>query len=413
MKRTKKQLSLVLVLVMALTVLNGYAAKANATITVTLRVEQDEKTLIPPVEVTLTEADKKSYGIGLSTETLTPLHALAKYLSVTKNASDETMKNFIQASESQYGLFLEGINTDGSSSGSPAAGSQDGVSWMFAVNNTSPNVGVSAYELKDCESVVLYGIWGGGTWPDLAETNYSYWEQDSYSAAVGTPLTVRLKGLGYDENYNSIIKDIAGASVIAAPYSEKEGSVTESTASIIGATDESGTASLTFTKAGTYTLSAYRKAEDGTHYDISRPYAVVTVSDVPSATATPAQTQAPSPTPGTTVTTPRPCDGILPPRIIQKPSYPTSLKATVKKGTSKKKTIQLSWKKAKYAKGYRVYISKKKNKGYKKLADTKKTKLKFKRKKGTYYIRIKAYNIINKKRVYGRFSKTKKIIIKG
>lgn len=279
MKRTKKQLSLFLVLVMALTVLNGFAAKANTNITVTLRVEQDEKTLITPVEVTLTEADKKSYGIGLSTDTLTPLHALAKYLSETKGASDEAMKNYIQASRSQYGLFLEGINTDGSSSGSPAAGSQDDVSWMFAVNNTDPNVSVSAYELKDHDSIVLYGIWGGGTWPDLEETNYSYWDQDSYSAVTGKPLTVRLKGLGYDESYNSIIKDIAGASVIAAPYSEREVSVTESTASITGTTDENGTASLTFAEAGAYTLSAYRKAKDGTHYDISRPYAVVTVSD--------------------------------------------------------------------------------------------------------------------------------------
>ena len=47
------------------------AAKAADTLTITLRVEQDEYTLIPPVQVTLTEADKKDYGIGLPTDIIT------------------------------------------------------------------------------------------------------------------------------------------------------------------------------------------------------------------------------------------------------------------------------------------------------------------------------------------------------
>lgn len=413
MKNKKKHLSLLLVLVMVLTMVSGFVAKADTSITVTLRVEQDEATRIPPVQVRLTDADKRDFGIGLDTDKLTPLHALAKYMSEKKGATDATMKQYIQASESQYGLFLEGISTDGTSSGSPAAGSQDGVSWMFAVNNTSPSVGVSAYELSDQESLVLYGIWGGGTWPDNAETNYSYFDQSAYTVASGQPLSVRLKGLGYDENYNSITKDLTDASVIAASCTDDSSTATEKNAALTAKTDEKGTASLTFSKAGKYVLSAYRKAEDGTHYNISRPYAVVTVTDTSTAL-----TASPTPSAPTATNTPAapsitPDQGILPPTVDKAPGKPTSVKAIVKKSKKKKKTVRLTWKKRKGAKGYRIYISQKKNKGFQKLADTKKTTLNFKRKKGTYYIRVKAYIVkADKTRLYSKNSKTLKVKIK-
>lgn len=418
MKQTKKQLSLLLVLVMVLSVFNGYTAKAETNITVTLRVEQDAKTLITPIEVTLTDADKKDYGIGLPTETLTPLHALAKYLTEAKGATDATMKQYIQASESQYGLFLEGISTDGTSSGSPAAGSQDNVSWMFAVNNTAPTTGVSGYELKDHASIVFYGIWSGGIWPDNVETNYSYWDQDSYTATSGKPITVKLNGLGYDDSYNSIIKNIAGASVIAAPYSNQApDSVVESTASVTGTTDTNGMVSLTFTKAGVYTLSAYRKADDGVHYNISRPYALVTVSDETGATEVP--TQAPTLTPTVSPTSSPDVNSIqrtdvITTKKVQAPAKPTRLKVTVKKGKKKNKTVQISWKKAKRAKGYCVNIKTKKKKGYKtNVIYTKKTKIKLKLKKGTYLIRVKAYTYDESKRkIYGTASKILKKNIK-
>lgn len=413
MKNKKKHLSLLLVLVMVLSMVSGYVAKAETSITVTLRVEQDEATLIAPVQVTLTDADKKDYGIGLDTDKLTPLHALAKYMSEKKGATDATMEQYIQASESQYGLFLEGISTDGASSGSPAAGSQDGVSWMFAVDNTSPSVSVAAYELEDRESVVLYGIWGGGTWPDNEETNYSYFDQTTYTVQAGQTLSVSLKGLGYDENYNSITKDLADASVIAAPCADESCTATEKNAVLTEKTNETGTASLSFANAGSYVLSAYRKAEDGTHYNISRPYAVVTVTN-PTASPTPEATAtATAPANTTPEPTYTPEQGILPPADAQAPAKPKSLKAVVKKSKKAKKTVQLTWKKVAGAKGYRVTLSKKKNKGFKKLADTKKTKLNFKRKKGTYYIRIKAYTVrADKTRLYGKNSKTLKIKIK-
>lgn len=416
MKNKKKLLSLLLVFIMALTMFQGFAAKAESSITVTLRVEQDEATLVPPVQVTLTDADKKDYGIGLETETLTPLHALAKYLTEKKGATDDTMRNYIKASQSQYGLYVEGINTDGTSDGSPSAGTQDGTSWMYAVNNTSPNVGMGSYELKTSDSITLYGIWGGGDWPNNVETNYTYFDQNKYTVKKNTSLSLGLKGLGYDEDYNSIVKEMKDASVIAASYTDETSTATEKNATVSAKTDDTGTASLTFQTAGKYVLSAYRKAADGIHYDISRPYAIVTVTDdTPTATptstpsnvptATPAATQSPAPSA-------TPSEAVAPPVSAKAPAKPTSVKAVVKKSTKKKKTVTLTWKKIKSASGYRVTISTKTNKGFKKLADVKKTKLTFKKKKGTYYVKVKAYIASGNKRIYSKASKTLKIKVK-
>ena len=283
---------------------------------------------------------------------------------------------------------------------------------MFAVNNTSPHVGVASYELEDQESIVLYGIWDGGTWPDNVETNYSYFDQTTYAVQAGQTLSVSLKGLGYDENYNSITKDLADASVIAASCTDESNAATEKNAILTAKTNEKGTAFLSFSKAGSYVLSAYRKAEDGTHYNISRPYAVVTVAEpsaAPTATATPT---APANTPAPPTITPG--QGLLPPAVVQAPAKPKSLKAVVKKSRKTQKTVQRTWKKVKGAKGYRITLSKKKNKGFKKLTDTKKTKLNFKKKKGIYYIRIKAYTVkTDNTRLYGKNSKTLKIKIKA
>lgn len=416
MKNKKKLLSLLLVFIMALTMFQGFAAKAESSITVTLRVEQDEATLVPPVQVTLTDADKKDYGIGLETETLTPLHALAKYLTEKKGATDDTMRNYIKASQSQYGLYVEGINTDGTSDGSPSAGTQDGTSWMYAVNNTSPNVGMGSYELKTSDSITLYGIWGGGDWPNNVETNYTYFDQNKYTVKKNTSLSLGLKGLGYDADYNSIVKEMKDASVIAASYTDETSTATEKNATVSAKTDDTGTASLTFQTAGKYVLSAYRKAADGIHYDISRPYAIVTVTDdTPTATptstpsnvptATPAATQSPAPSA-------TPSEAVAPPVSAKAPAKPTSVKAVVKKSTKKKKTVTLTWKKIKSASGYRVTISTKTNKGFKKLADVKKTKLTFKKKKGTYYVKVKAYIASGNKRIYSKASKTLKIKVK-
>lgn len=428
MKNKKKLLSVLLVFVMTVSVFHGYAAKAADTVKVTLRLEQDNKTLVTPVEVTLTDEDKKDYGIGLSTETLTPLHALAKYLTEKKGATTETMKNYIMASKSQYGLYVTGISIDGKSDGSASSDALDGVNWGYAVNNTDPGVGMGSYSLKNNDAVTIYGLWGGGTWPNNVETNYSYFENSTLNTTVSNKTTVSLKGVGYDENYTPIVKSISNATVVAAKYENEASTATKDTAVATAQTDDNGVATLSFDKAGTYVLSAYRLDSDGKHSNISRPYGIVKVLaavTAPTATPTVTPTAAPTVTPTTTpagdslgkpvptktpTATPTPASddkGIK--KVAKKP---TKVKVVVKKSKKKKKSVTVSWKKAANAKGYRITLSKKKNGKYKKVTDTKKTKYTFKKTKGTYYVKLTAYVVKSDKATFSKATKPVKFKVK-
>ena len=420
MKNKKKLLSVLLVFVMTVSVFHGYAAKAADTVKVTLRLEQDNKTLVTPVEVTLTDEDKKDYGIDLSTETLTPLHALAKYLTEKKGATTETMKNYIMASKSQYGLYVTGISIDGKSDGSASSDALDGVNWGYAVNNTDPGVGMGSYSLKNNDAVTIYGLWGGGTWPNNVETNYSYFENSTLNTTVSKKTTVSLKGVGYDENYNPIVKSISNATVVAAKYENEASTATTGNAVSLVQTDENGTATLSFDKAGTYVLSAYRLDSDGKHSNISRPYGIVkvlaavtapTATPTVTPTATPAGDSLGKPVPTKTPTaTPTPASddkGIK--KVAKKP---TKVKVVVKKSKKKKKSVTVSWKKAANAKGYRIALSKKKNGKYKKVTDTKKTKYTFKKTKGTYYVKLTAYVVKSDKATFSKATKPVKFKVK-
>lgn len=420
MKNKKKLLSVLLVFVMTISVFHGYAAKAADTVKVTLRLEQDNKTLVTPVEVTLTDEDKKDYGIGLSTETLTPLHALAKYLTEKKGATTETMKNYIMASKSQYGLYVTGISIDGKSDGSASSDALDGVNWGYAVNNTDPGVGMGSYSLKNNDAVTIYGLWGGGTWPNNVETNYSYFENDTVSTTVSGKATVTLKGLGYDKNFvASIVKPISKATVVAAKYENEASTATTGNAVSLVQTDENGTATLSFDKAGTYVLSAYRLDSDGKHSNISRPYGIVKVlaavtapTATPTATPTAAPTATPTVTPVPTVTPAPPTPASDDKGIKKVAKTPTKVKVVVKKSKKKKKSVTVSWKKAANAKGYRIALSKKKNGKYKKVTDTKKTKYTFKKTKGTYYVKLTAYVVKSDKATFSKATKPVKFKVK-
>ena len=436
MKNKKKLLSVLLVFVMTVSVFHGYAAKAADTVKVTLRLEQDNKTLVTPVEVTLTDEDKKDYGIGLSTETLTPLHALAKYLTEKKGATTETMKNYIMASTSQYGLFVNGISIDGNSDGSASSDALDGVNWGYAVNNTDPGVGMGSYSLKNNDAVTIYGLWGGGTWPNNVETNYSYFENSTLNTTVSNKTTVSLKGVGYDENYNPIIKSISKATVVAAKYENEASTATTGNAVTLAQTDDNGVATLSFDKAGTYVLSAYRLDSDGKHSNISRPYGIVKVlaavtapTATPTVTPTTTPTVTPTATPTVTPTATPAGDSLGKPVPTKTPTAtptpasddkgikkvakkPTKVKVVVKKSKKKKKSVTVSWKKAANAKGYRIALSKKKNGKYKKVTDTKKTKYTFKKTKGTYYVKLTAYVVKSDKATFSKATKPVKFKVK-
>lgn len=409
-------ISFILVLAMTLSLTNGLTARAESSVTITLRIEQDEVMTAAPVQITLTDADTQTdFGLGLATgpvaSTATPLHALAKYMR-QKGADNTTMKQYIAADFTYGSAYITGISIQGKCGeapyGSAASGSQDNVYWGFTVNDAAPidpvtHMGCAAdqYVLKSNDSVVFYGLWNA--WPAEDETLYSYFDKPAYTAQTDESLIVTLKGSGmtYDEQFNSIVytKVVTGAAVTAAEYTGSDSIAAEQNAVITALTGAEGKAVLTFKKAGKYVLSASRRAADGKHIDISRPYAVVTVNsrreepiaaDNADKNITPGQVKA-----GT-----------------KKPAKVKKVKAVVKKSGKSKKSVIITWKKGSGAAGCKVYVSKKKKKGYKMKKNTKKSKAVIRLKRGTYYIKVRAYRKSGNKILYGAYSNPIKIKVK-
>lgn len=106
-----------------------------------------------------------------------------------------------------------------------------------------------------------------------------------------------------------------------------------------------------------------------------------------------------------------------------KGSKKTTLKCKVTVGPSKLKSfkvkaskgkITVSWKKNSAANGYEIYYSKNKSSGYKKLMTAKSNKAKVtkKLKSGTYYVKMRAYRLSGKKKLYGSYTAVKTVTVK-
>ena len=92
---------------------------------------------------------------------------------------------------------------------------------------------------------------------------------------------------------------------------------------------------------------------------------------------------------------------------------PSKVKLTSAKNEKGKK-LTVKWKKVTGAKGYQLQYALNKKFKKKKSVQTKKTKYTIKKlkKKKTYYIRVRAYKMNGKKKVYGKWSTVKKVKIK-
>ncbi len=192
----------------------------------------------------------------------------------------------------------------------------------------------------------------------------------TYEGKAAGPIAVELYGVtGFDANYMPIMGALPNAEIYVAD--QKTGKRQDSA---IAKTDANGKASVTFTKAGTYYLTAIRDEAAGY---ITMPWCKVTVTKK-AATA--------------------------------KPKKVTGVKV---KG--KKKAIAVSWKKVSNANGYQILCAKdakfkkgKKTVTVKTKKTTKKTVKKLKSGK-KYYVKVRAYKKVSGDKVYGAYSKVKKV----
>lgn len=389
-------------------------------VTVTLRMETDSDTMLAPVSVTMTEEDMNNdFGVGLATgsaATYSPLRAFAKYLAEEKKVSNEDMNKYIIASPSAYGgLWVQGLSVSGDGVG--AAGVDWEVSWMYSVNGQSGDMSMDMYDCKANDSVVIYGSYYHTIDPETYESissEYTEFDKTEYAAQAGKEFTVTLNasGVTYDANWNATpyTKPMEAAKVYVSAKSDAVQGATSENATMIRETDKDGKVFLTLAKEGTYLLSAGKLAEDGKHNLIIRPYAVVTVSKMQSSERPNTAPSAKPSQPKTTATgkpSAQPKDKIKKPAKVKKPV------AKVAKSGGKKQKVTLSWKKVSGAKGYEIYVSKNNKKNFRKQKAVKNTtKATLKLKKGTYFIKVRAYNQSGKVKKTGGFSGAVKVKVK-
>lgn len=406
MKTTKKWLAFLLSFAMVITLFSANEiANANETntITVTLRVEDANGTLIPSTNVelaaddvtmindtyvTTTVVDSESVEQPLFTATgYTAAHALAKYIAKSSE-SLTTDLTFSWGNPSH-------INGEETLDYYPT--------WSYRVNDASPVDSATGYSynaidcpIKDGDTIVFFrqGCYdaNAGSWG--AYTNYSWFDKTSYETTTDAAFTVTYQK---DDGFATSTSPVAGETI--SVYD-----VANTLVQTVSTTD-AGTASIKLEKAGTYTLVAGKAASNGIPEN-SRAYASVTVTQASAATATPSGTPAatvtPAVTPGSTVT---PAPGT---RNEKKSTLATPKKVNAK--TTKKK-VTVSWKKVKKATGYEVVITGKNIKKLKKT--TKKTTFTKKLKKGRYTLKVRSYKKQKKTKIYSKYSKKIQVTIKA
>ncbi|WP_115028200.1 immunoglobulin-like domain-containing protein [Acetobacterium bakii] len=262
MVRLKKAVSLLVILMMVLCFFQPVSAEENNSVTVGIRVESMDSTLIPLTYVTMPQTHKTFQNYGLSGQTDpgfdTPVHVLAQYLTDswgTTAADMGTMIGLAYSNLSQIcGMYANGTEVnDGSHF------------WMYMVNDEYPALNGMGYSMTDCplkngDVITIYAMNYPGT------AFYSYFQKQEYAVTQGEAVSLTLLGRN---TMGGESLSISGATILS---SEDGASATIETEIV---TDNQGKATISFSEPGTYTLSS-KKA------DITRAYAkvVVTQSDV-------------------------------------------------------------------------------------------------------------------------------------
>ena len=154
-----------------------------------------------------------------------------------------------------------------------------------------------------------------------------------------------------------------------------------------------------------YAIGYKTDGKDATEY-------VPTVTPTPTPTQTPTVTPEPTAAPTAVPTamptvSPNSQQNTPNQTVVKKVTAPG--KVAIKSAKAKGKKATIKWAKVKEAAGYQVQYSTSKKFKNSKTVSTKKTSVTLKKlKKKTYYVKVKAYKLDGKKKVYGKWSKVKR-----
>ncbi|WP_111947714.1 DUF4430 domain-containing protein [Clostridium tetanomorphum] len=231
-------------------------------VTVNIRIEGYDRTLVPRTQITTGIFDLNKYSGPATGASATPskgwgidkfkeptnAHAVVKVLEKYgfKHVKDYDLQDY------GWSLYIAMIGGDREFDHRSTSG------WMYRVNNVLPNVGCQGKPIKNGDEILWYfGAYGFDTLATEIKANAT-------NVKVGQPVTITLNGIKNDINTWKEFREPAKGATIYA----------DSSPLIIGGkkfiTDNNGKATIKFDKAGTYRLSAERINNKGLK-DIVRP----------------------------------------------------------------------------------------------------------------------------------------------
>jgi hypothetical protein len=253
---TRKTLSCFLAALLLLAVLPVPPLQADSGISVNIRIEALDTTLLPLTEIELSPYDLEPYGVYAVTDDVTVAHALVQVL-IDQGMDDSEGWLDISGGMIRSILGLENDNVEY-------------LSWLYSVNEVSPMESFSDCVLADGDTVVIY-------YADWLAGYRANFDRQELTVEKGEEFTLALSGVNIANEMFSISNDreqLEGAELLIS----EAGALSAETPTGIF-TDDEGAATLSIAEPGVYLVSATRESDYSFVTDVSRPWCRVTVTE--------------------------------------------------------------------------------------------------------------------------------------
>lgn len=232
---------------------------SSDSVTVTVRIEGANETLLPKTTVTVDNLDLSQYGISTNFTSPKVIHAIIKAL--TDKGYDCANTDVLNPNGGGYITRVLGV--------SPTPDYVD--AWMYMINNSDPGAGADAVNINNGDSIVLYYS------TDVKAGYYGFFDKEEIIVNQGESFNLSLYGKAVLGSWSDSIDGWLGGAII------KE----ISNGNVYGVTDESGNVTINNLPTGVYNFTA-EKIGIGTIGEYinltSRPYVRVIVRNSYTAT---------------------------------------------------------------------------------------------------------------------------------
>lgn len=231
---------------------------------VTLRIELKDTTMQTPLKVRIEQYQSfASLGLSIASDpgVITPLHVLAAYFQ----QKGQSVPDNLTVTENGY-VFVDKI-------GGQVPG--DDYYWGYDVNGKPASLGMAQYPVQNGDEITVYVAWNGIYGNNIPSYSAQF-AKEKYTATAGSQVTVQLQGVSSLDYIDKALVPLANASLLMDAKQTDSSFATTKIPDV--ATDANGNATFTAPSTpGAYVLSATR--ERGDKVDISRPYAILTVTE--------------------------------------------------------------------------------------------------------------------------------------